>query len=77
MFSTSDGTAQAGSDYQAVSQVLTFADVETTKTIAIPIVNDRTGEPREFLSLTLSAPTGGNIGLGRYTTAVVTIRDND
>lgn len=77
MFSTSDGTAQAGSDYQAVSQVLTFADGETTKTIAIPIVNDRTGEPREFLSLTLSAPTGGNIGLGRYTTAVVTIRDND
>src|SRR5262245_14660673 len=77
LFSTSDGSARNGTDYQAVSQVLSFADGETTKTVAIPIFNDRSGEPRETVNLTLSTPTGGAVGLGRHTTAVLTIRDDD
>ena len=74
--SPSDGSALAGSDYQALSQVLTFADGETSKTVAIPILNDRTREPRETFNLTLSAPTGGHLVLGTVSRAIVTIHDN-
>ncbi|MHC5830835.1 MAG: Calx-beta domain-containing protein, partial [Nostoc sp.] len=39
---TVDGTAKAGSDYQAqtVPKTLNFAAGETSKTILIPIIND-------------------------------------
>ena len=36
-FGTADGTALAGSDYQAASGKLTFAPGETSKTILVPV----------------------------------------
>ena len=39
-YATVDDTARAGQDYTAVSGTLTFADGETSKTIAVPITND-------------------------------------
>jgi hypothetical protein len=55
-FSTTDGTAIAGSDYQAQSGTLTFAPGETTKIIAVAINGDRLVEPNESFFVNLSAP---------------------
>ena len=72
---TSDGTAVAGSDYAATNYVLTFADGETVKSIAIPIINDLILEPEEYFNLTLSQPSvGTSIFSG---SAIVTILDDE
>jgi hypothetical protein len=47
--STSNGTATAGSDYTATSQVLNFSNGETTKTFAVPVTGDAILEPRRNL----------------------------
>jgi hypothetical protein len=75
-FSTSNGTAIAGSDYTATTGTLTFGVGETTKTVTIPLVADEVIEPNETFSVTLSGPTGGAI-LGATATATVTIVDDD
>lgn len=71
-YSTSDGTAQAGSDYQATSGSLTFAPGQTTQTIALSILNDDLPEADETVILTLSNPSNGRI-LQRE--AIVTLTD--
>ena len=48
-YSTADGTALAGSDYQAVSGKLTFAPGETSKSILVPVFGDRVLEPDETI----------------------------
>src|SRR5262249_29361987 len=53
-YATSDGTANAGSDYTASAGTLTFADGELTKTFTIPILDDTAVEPDETVNLTLS-----------------------
>jgi ELWxxDGT repeat protein len=60
-FSTANGTAGAGSDYQAASGTLTFAPGETTKTIAVVIHGDRVAEPNETFVVNLSNPTDATI----------------
>ncbi|HYP02564.1 MAG TPA: Calx-beta domain-containing protein, partial [Pyrinomonadaceae bacterium] len=74
---TGGGTASAGEDYTAVSQVVTFAEGESgSKTVAIPIKDDALVEGNETVTLTLGSPTAGAI-LGNPATAVLTIADND
>jgi len=78
-YATSDGTANAGVDYTAISGTLIFAPNETAKTISVPILNDLLTEPSEIFTVTLSNPaaTGVNnpaIGNG---TGIVTITLND
>jgi hypothetical protein len=75
-FATSDGTASAGSDYTAVSQDVTFAVGETSKTISIPITNDSLPESDETVALSLSSPSAGAT-LGSPSTATLTIVDDD
>jgi hypothetical protein len=59
-FSTSDGTAEAGSDYTSVSQTVTFADGDTTdKTVDVPIGEDLTYEGDETVNLSLGATSTG------------------
>jgi hypothetical protein len=64
------GTATAGSDFKAVSlHAITFTSAAPTQTVSIPIIGDKTVEPNETVSLTLSAPSAGSylgdaIGLG-------------
>ena len=76
-FSTSNGTATAGSDYTAVTnQTVTFNDGDTSKTVSVPITNDSLDENDETVNLTLSSP-GGSGALGSPATAVLTINDDD
>jgi uncharacterized repeat protein (TIGR01451 family) len=56
-YSTTNGTAVAGSDYVATSGVLTFAPGETNQTIQIEVVGDSDIEPLETFSVRLSNPT--------------------
>nr|WP_290668597.1 Calx-beta domain-containing protein [Ardenticatena sp.] len=75
-YSTSDGTATAGSDYTAASGTLTFADGETSKTFTLATTQDTVDEPDETLVLRLQNP-GGGATLGSPNQAVVTIVDDD
>src|SRR5205814_851779 len=75
-FSTADGTAQAGSDYTAVSQTLSFAAGQTSQTVTIPILDDAVFEGDETLHVTLGNPGAGAV-LGSPATVLVTIQDND
>ena len=75
-FSTSNGTATAGTDYAAVNQVVSFGNGEFRKTVSVPIINDISAENLETVNLTLSNPTGGSI-LGSRSTGMLSIIDND
>ncbi|MEH2199966.1 PA14 domain-containing protein [Nostoc sp.] len=71
---TLDGTAKAGSDYQAVSGTLSFAAGQVSKTIVIPIINDNVGESNEAFTLKFSNAVGVQL-TNQQTT--ITILDND
>ncbi|HEX2164460.1 MAG TPA: Calx-beta domain-containing protein [Thermoanaerobaculia bacterium] len=77
-YATSDGTATAGSDYQAVSGTLSWGhDDGSDRTFTVPIVDDGAAEGAETIRLTLSDPTGGaSIEPGRGASTIV-IRAND
>lgn len=56
---TEDGTATtADHDYIALSDKLKFAPGETTKSIIVSVVGDKTGEPDESFYVTLKTGTG-------------------
>ena len=74
-FATANGTAKAGSDYRAVSQTVSFASGESSKTVSVPIIDDKKIEGNETVSLALSGPSGAV--LGSPSTATLTIVDND
>ena len=50
-YTTSDGSALAGQDYQAQSSTLTFAAGETHKTVAVSLIGDTIAEANEFFNL--------------------------
>jgi len=75
-YATSDGTAKAGTDYTAATDILTFADGETIQTFEVTITNDEFYEPTETIKLTLSNPAGGAT-LGSPKTAVLRIASED
>jgi len=60
-YNTANGYASAGSDYQAISDTLTFAPGETSKTITVRVIGDRFGEPNETFAVNLSSPTNALI----------------
>ncbi|MCA1613072.1 MAG: right-handed parallel beta-helix repeat-containing protein, partial [Acidobacteria bacterium] len=66
-FTTSDGTATAGSDYASTSGTLTFAAGQTVQTISVPVLADGPGEPDETFTVTLSNPTNAVISDGTAT----------
>jgi probable HAF family extracellular repeat protein len=73
-YATANGTATAGSDYQAASGTLTFAPGETSKTITVLVYGDRLGEPNETFVVNLSSPTNATIADGQ---GVGTILDDE
>jgi hypothetical protein len=60
-FSTANGIATAGSDYQAKSGTVTFTPGQTTRTIIVPVVGDRLGESNETFFVNLSSSANANI----------------
>ena len=74
-YTTVDGTAKAGSDYQALSATLTFAKGETSKNILIPIKDDTIQETDEAFTLMFSNAVG--LVLPSNPVATVTIFGND
>ncbi|GKT33895.1 hypothetical protein ADUPG1_007555, partial [Aduncisulcus paluster] len=76
-YAVTGGTATgSGTDYTLASGTLTFADSETSKTIAVSITDDGTYESSETVEVTLSNATGG-ASLGTDTVATLTITDDD
>lgn len=60
-YSTSDGTARAGQDYQAASGRLTFAPGETSKAIDVHLLGDTSPENNETFVLTLQNAIGARL----------------
>lgn len=76
---SNDGTANAGSDYTAVSTTVSFpagAADGATQTVAVPVLGDATVESDETLTLTLSA-VAPPATLGLQASHDVTIIDDD
>ena len=63
-YSTANGTATAGSDFQTASGTLTFAPGETSKTITVAVLGDQMYEPNETFAVNLSGATNATIGDG-------------
>jgi hypothetical protein len=70
-YSTSDGTATAGSDYTAATGTLNFAAGQTSTTFSVDVSNDGTAEANETVNLTLTS--GGTT----VDTSLLSIVDND
>jgi hypothetical protein len=60
-YATADGTARAGSDYEAASGTLTIPAGQTTGTITVLVNGDRLAEPNETFVVNLSSPTNATI----------------
>lgn len=75
---SSNNTAEAGSDYEAISQTVTWNDGEWgKKTINIRIINDLEPEgDNQNFQIQLNHPTGG-AQLGNQSKTVVTIDDDE
>ena len=71
-YATSDGTADAGDDYTAKSGTLSFSAGQTSKTISVSIEDDIENESDETFTVTLSNPSGADLGTA---TATGTIRN--
>jgi len=71
-FNTSNATATAGADFVAANGVVTFAPLETAKTIQVRILPDTVIEPSETFTVLITNPTNSTINAGQST---VTIRD--
>lgn len=77
-YATTDGTAKAGSDYDAARGTLNFAADEKLKLVVIAILNDGVREAEETFEFVLSNPTPtGPTALGTVRRTTVTITDND
>lgn len=70
-----DGTAIAGEDYSTLSELLTFADGETSKFISLLVLDDSSFEEAKQLLLKLSSPSGG-LAISQHE-LVITLTDND
>merc|ERR1711998_167434 len=58
-FSTRDGTAITGKDYEAKEEMVIFENGETSKPVTVKIIDDCKYEEEEYFKIELSEPTGG------------------
>ena len=73
-YATANNTATAGSDYTAVSGVLTIAAGATSGQVVVPVLGDTLDEPNETFFVNLSGAAGATIADAQ---ALGTITDND
>lgn len=73
---STDGSATAGADYEAIpaGTRLTVPAGQLVRTIEVPVLGDALDEPDETFSVNLTAPQGANITAA---TGLVTITDDD
>jgi Ca2+-binding RTX toxin-like protein len=71
-YATSNGSAIAGTDYTATTGTLIFAAGQTSRTIAVPILNDNLNEVNETFKTNLTTPTNATIADNQ---ATITITD--
>jgi hypothetical protein len=72
-YATANGTAVAGTDYQAVSGTLTFPSGSTSQTITVPVNSISQPGANKTILLNLSSPAGATLA---QTPAVGTIVNN-
>jgi hypothetical protein len=70
-YATADGTAKAGTDYNAFSGTLTFAAGQTTQTISVPILADSLAAPSESFTLALTSPSGATLARAAATGTIL------
>ena len=70
-YTTADGTATAGLDYQARGEVLVFSPGETERMIVVPLLDDEIDELDETFHVTLSRPRNAVIARGEATGTIV------
>ena len=70
-YATADGTAKAGSDYNALSGTPTFAPGQTTQTITVPILADSAAAPSESFTLALTSPNGATLARAAATGTIL------
>jgi len=73
-FTTTDGSALAGSDYVATTGSVTFNPGQTSQTIVVPIIGDTAVEYDEYLGVNLTAATNATFLTG---SAIGYILDDD
>lgn len=73
-FTTTDGSAVAGSDYQGATGTVTIPAGETAQTFTVLVNGDTQAEPDEYFTVSLSGATNASIGNALFH---ATIRDDD
>ena len=70
-FSTADGTATSGADYNTASGTLTFTPGTTEQTVSVGILGDVQVESNETFFVNLANPSGAFIDIGQATGIIV------
>jgi hypothetical protein len=73
-YTTMDGSATAGSDYDLTADTLEFAVGQTIGSIGVPVLGDDATEGDETFSVDIADPVNATVGTHP---TVVTIQDND
>ncbi|MBN1673001.1 MAG: lamin tail domain-containing protein [Kiritimatiellae bacterium] len=73
-YAATGGSAAAGQDYTLAAGTLVFTPGQTSKSIALAVIDDSDEESDETVVVSLSNPVQATIGTGTYT---YTIQDND
>ena len=76
-YATRDDGATGGEDFVAQTGQLTFTASETSKTVAVTLVEDDLAEGTETFEVVLSDPENAHLAAGGRSRAVGTIIDND
>ncbi len=77
-YAVNDGSAVAGSDFTATQGRLTFASLEVSKSLMIPILDDARLEAEETFTVELKSPSAGAyLGAIAATSVVITDDDNE
>jgi hypothetical protein len=69
-YATQDASAVNGVQYRKASGQLTFAPGQTSKTILVPVIGNRTAGPNTAFYVNLSSAKGGKIGIGQGTVSI-------
>ena len=75
-FTAGGGSSSPPSEYQPLSQTVTFNPGDTVKTVVVHLMDDHQFDQNETVQLTLSNPSVGG-SLGSTSTATLTIKDED